>query len=418
MARRISVSDISIRHADKYDGKLPFRAKIELAKLLDKLGVSAIEVGPVSEGRSDYLLVKSLATALGGSALVVPVDLFDAGITEKTWEALKDARHPRLQVCAPVSTVQMEYFCHKKPAAVLENIAARVAACSALCKEVEFAATDFTRCENEFLVQSVKAAVDNGATMVTIADAAGDLLPDEFLKAVKAVRDILPEGVKLGVVCSNGLFLADACAIAAVRAGADEIKVTADGSYAASLEYFPQILHARTELCEADSEICHTGLQRAVEQFRSICEESRKKGRVCSGALDTESGEDREPAESVPETYRLESFLINSGNIITSTCHLRMKKGEEMLESVCVGNGPVDASFHAVEKLLGRSYELDDFKIRSVTEGREAMGETEVLLRYDGKIYSGRGVSTDIVGSSILAYINAANKIAFEEEQA
>lgn len=416
--RRISVSDISIRHADKYDGKLPFRAKIELAKLLDRLGVSAIEVGPVSEGRSDYLLVKSLATALSGSTLVVPVEICDADSPAKTWDALKDAKHPRLQVCAPVSTVQMEYFCHKKPAAVLESIAERVSACAALCKEVEFAAADFTRCEGDFLAQAVKTAVENGATIITIADAAGDLLPDEFFKAVKAVRDILPEGVKLGVVCSNGLFLADACAIAAVRAGADEIKVASDGSYAASLECFPQILHARADICGADSDIRHTELQRAVEQFRSISEESRKKGRMCSGALEEASREESESAEAIPETYRLESFLINSGNIITSTCHLRMKKGEELLESVCVGNGPVDASFHAVEKLLGRSYELDDFKIRSVTEGREAMGETEVLLRYDGKIYSGKGVSTDIVGSSILAYINAANKIAYEEEQA
>ena len=119
-----------------------------------------------------------------------------------------------------------------------------------------------------------------------------------------------------------------------------------------------------------------------------------------------------------PQTYRLESYLINSGNIISSTCHLRLRKGDSLLESVCVGNGPVDASFQAVEKLVGAKYELDDFKIRSVTEGREAMGETVIHLRHEGRLFSGKGVSTDIVGSSILAYIDAANKIAYEEDKA
>ena len=69
----------------------------------------------------------------------------------------------------------------------------------------------------------------------------------------------------------------------------------------------------------------------------------------------------------------------------------------------------------ALENILGCHYELDDFQIRSVTEGREAMGEAVVKLRSNGKLYSGRGTSTDIVGSSIQAYISALNKIVYEE---
>ena len=65
---------------------------------------------------------------------------------------------------------------------------------------------------------------------------------------------------------------------------------------------------------------------------------------------------------------------------------------------------------------MGKHYELDDFQIRSVTEGREALGEAVVKLRSEGKIYSGRGLSTDIISSSIRAYFNALNKIAYEEE--
>ena len=83
-----------------------------------------------------------------------------------------------------------------------------------------------------------------------------------------------------------------------------------------------------------------------------------------------------------------------------------------------VGEGPIDAAFLAIEKIVGRHYELDDFRIQAVTEGREAMGSALIRLRADGKLYAGRGISTDIIGACIRAYLNALNKIVYEEEQA
>ena len=72
----------------------------------------------------------------------------------------------------------------------------------------------------------------------------------------------------------------------------------------------------------------------------------------------------------------------------------------------------------AIESITGCHYELDDFQLQAVTEGREAMGQTIVRLRDRGKLYSGRGISTDIVCASIQAYISALNKIVYEEEEA
>ena len=63
----------------------------------------------------------------------------------------------------------------------------------------------------------------------------------------------------------------------------------------------------------------------------------------------------------------------------------------------------------------GYHYELDDFQVQSVTEGKEALGSALVRLRNNGKLYSGNGTSTDIVAASIRAYINAVNKIVAEE---
>ena len=74
------------------------------------------------------------------------------------------------------------------------------------------------------------------------------------------------------------------------------------------------------------------------------------------------------------------------------------------------------AAFLTIEQIVGRHYELDEFSIQSVTQGKEAMASTLVKLRHDGKLYSGTGISTDIVGAGIRAFVNALNKIVYEEE--
>ena len=89
---------------------------------------------------------------------------------------------------------------------------------------------------------------------------------------------------------------------------------------------------------------------------------------------------------------------------------------DENLEGISLGDGPIDAAFLAIEQITGRHYELDDFQIKAVTEGKETAAETIVKLLANGKVYSGRGLSTDIIGASVRAYLNAVNKVIFEEE--
>ena len=82
-----------------------------------------------------------------------------------------------------------------------------------------------------------------------------------------------------------------------------------------------------------------------------------------------------------------------------------------------MGDGPIDAAFRALEQIIGHHFELDDFQIQAVTEGKEAVGSALIKLRNNGKLYSGNGISTDIIGASIGAYINAVNKIVNEEAE-
>ena len=454
----IRISDITMKRiAGSGEAALSFKGKLEIAKLLDRLGVSVIEVEGLAPSRSDALRVKSLATAVKDSVLAVPVELSTESV-EATWDALKEAAHPRLQVMAPVSTVQMEYLSHKKPATMLETISEIVAACAARTADVEFLAEDATRADRDFLIQAIQCAVDAGATTVTICDAAGTMLGDEF-------------AAFLGGLITDVPALADVCEVAALLAGAREAKACAAGGNTASLQNLAQIISARAELFGCPSPLHMVELRRIVGQIAWLCSTRRAKtspfddgvqdsvpelalsfgdgvsdvlkaAREIGYDLNSEDGHavweaiqdvlkhkervgTREldaiiasVALQVPPTYQVESYVINSGNNISAMAHLKINRAGEVLEGVALGDGPIDAAFLAIEQITHHHYELDDFQIRAVTEGHEAMGETVVRLLSGGKLYSGRGISMDIVGSSIQAYVNALNKIAYEEAEA
>jgi 2-isopropylmalate synthase len=150
--------------------------------------------------------------------------------------------------------------------------------------------------------------------------------------------------------------------------------------------------------------------EKVYEEFKKLAE---KKEKVSAKELDAIVAA---VALQVPPTYKLLSYIINTGNIITASAQIKVKKADGTeLEGISMGDGPIDAAFRAVEQITGNHYELDDFQIQSVTEGREAMGSALIRLRENGKLYSGSGISTDIIGASINAYLGAVNKIVYEE---
>ncbi|NLB78695.1 MAG: 2-isopropylmalate synthase [Clostridiaceae bacterium] len=124
-------------------------------------------------------------------------------------------------------------------------------------------------------------------------------------------------------------------------------------------------------------------------------------------------------AVEVPEIYKLDRFVINTGNTITATASVRLIKqnGDNLvIEEVSTGDGPIDAAFKAVEKIAGVTFTLEDYTLRSVTEGQDAQGEAYVKIRKGARIYTGKGVSTDVFEASVLSYVNAINKMIHQEK--
>lgn len=111
--------------------------------------------------------------------------------------------------------------------------------------------------------------------------------------------------------------------------------------------------------------------------------------------------------------YKLEHFDVHTSMNSTSACVVKLRKGNEILEEVSLGQGPINAAYNAIDKITGGiCEEMNSYNIHSISDGNDALGEVTVKMRAKDKTVTGRGLSTDIIESSILAYVNGINKLS------
>lgn len=439
---------------------LTFKQKLEIARKLERLGVDAVELPEVGAVKADTLLVRTAASFVKNSVLSVAATTSPAAI-DRAAEALSTAVHPRIRIELPMTSSIMEYTLHKKQNKMCDYVSAMIAKAKTVCDDVEFVAVDATRAEEAFLKEAVKTAVEAGASKVTLCDDAAILLPDDF--AAFVVRVTEGADVPVGVLCNNKNGVATAAAILAVKNGAACVK-TSIGGEATPLREFGALIKDIRENYGIAADIRTTELHRTIDQIEWIINGKTRSVNAreivddgvrlsINDTIDTVresieklgydlSDEDikkvydeflriarkknvgikeldaiiASAALQVPETYTLENYVINSGNRISSSAQISLNREGRTVQGIAIGDGPIDAAFHAIEQIIGRRFELDDFSIQTVTQEKEAMGNALVRLRVGGRIYSGTGLSTDIIGASVRAYINAVNKIVYEED--
>lgn len=112
----------------------------------------------------------------------------------------------------------------------------------------------------------------------------------------------------------------------------------------------------------------------------------------------------------VPETYIFLGMQIMSGNQTTPLSSVRLKKGDDLITDAAIGNGPVDATYRCIERLVGHQGKLLDYDLKSITTGKDALGEAMVRVEIEGRVYSGLGTSPDVIEASARAYLNAFNR--------
>lgn len=460
--RKLNIADITLKKlSEEREISLLFREKSAIANCADKIGADVIELPQIKNLREDTIIYKTIAQNIKNSTLAIPVG-FNKEDVLPSWECIKEAKNPRLQVELPVSTLQMEYTYHVKQAVMLEKIKELIIEAKTYCNDVEFSALDATRADIDFLLNSVKEAEANGATHITVCDNAGVSTPEEIADLVSKVIDVV--NVPVYVQVSDRINMGVASAFSSAKKGVSGIKCAMAGkdvlltgeisdalsvcgaSIDVKIELDKTKIHASIDdimsninhesydsqneisdkkkiLLDSDStvaqveeaakllgyELSDLDIGNVYKALINICE---KKGAVGSKEFEALIASS---AMQAPSTYHFESYTTTSSNAANSMSQVTLKINDEIICGVSNGEGPIDSAFRAIEQCIGHHYELDDFQVQSVTEGKEALGSALVRLRNNGRLYSGNGTSTDIIAASIRAYINALNKIVFEE---
>lgn len=126
----------------------------------------------------------------------------------------------------------------------------------------------------------------------------------------------------------------------------------------------------------------------------------------------------RETTATVPQVWTLVSLQTTSGDSTMPTATVKLQKEGEVLQDAACGNGPVDAAFRAIDRITGMTLVLEDYNLRSVTQGKDAVGEATLHVRRGEDETVGRAADTDVVRASALAYLNAVNRLLVRDMQA
>ena len=502
----IKIFDTTLRDGEQAPGySMNLQEKLEMARQLERLGVDIIEAGFPVASPDDFEAVREIAgrvehATVAGLCRAVKKDI------DRTWEAVREARHPRIHIVLATSDLHLEYKLNATRAQVLATAEEMVAYAKTLCEDVEFSAEDAMRSDPAYLAEVFTAVIRAGATTVSVPDTVGYAVPEEITAMFRYLKAHVPgiEEVCLSVHCHNDLGLAVANSLAAVEAGAGQVECTVNGigerAGNAALEAVVMAIATRKDKLDAETAIktveissaskllstitgvavppnqpivgqnafAHEagihqhGMMKNPLTYQILSPESVGIRRQSSMVLGKHSGRHafeeyltelgytlapdrmneaferfklladrkktitdrdidalmRTRALEFPETYELLTFVVNSGSNISATACVKVRRGEEILERVAFGEGPVDAAFKAIDKIVKLGITLVSFDIHAVTEGEDALGQVTVKLQFpDGEVVTGRGLTPDIFESSIKAYLAAINKYLAEKPE-
>jgi 2-isopropylmalate synthase len=162
----------------------------------------------------------------------------------------------------------------------------------------------------------------------------------------------------------------------------------------------------REKLIDLGYDLAEEAVNAAFAKFKDLADKKKEVGDEDIRALLDEK------LASIPEAFTLETMQVSYGNQSVPTATVRIRKLDgEVFDEVAIGNGSVDAIYKAIDKVTKEEVELGDYSIKSVSHGKDALGEVHVVLRQNGIAVSGRGISTDILEASAKAYVHAVNRL-------
>ena len=228
---RVLIFDTTLRDGEQSPGAtMSLSEKIEIAMLLDEMGVDVIEAGFPIASEGDFHAVSEIARLVRNAAVCGLARSSDRDI-DRAAEALKGAVNPRIHTFIATSPLHMKYKLQMQPETVLEAIQTSVSHARNHTDNVQWSPEDATRSDPDFLCRAVETAVKAGATTINIPDTVGYAIPGESARVIEMLRQRVPgiDEVIISTHCHNDLGMAVANALAAVQAGARQIECTING---------------------------------------------------------------------------------------------------------------------------------------------------------------------------------------------
>jgi len=258
---RIIIFDTTLRDGEQSPGAtLKTQEKIKIAQALELLGVDVIEAGFPVSSPGDFKAVQTISKKLKNPIVCA----FARGVEKDikiAWQAIKEARHPRIHVVISTSKLHLKYQLRKTQEEVLKLINKSIKQAKSYTDDVEFSPMDATRTDFKFLCKTLDTALKSGATTLNIPDTVGYALPWEMDKLIKDIKKTV-KGIDkaiLSVHCHDDLGLAVANSLIAVKAGVKQVECTVNGigerAGNAALEEIAMLLKARKKDLKLESGI-------------------------------------------------------------------------------------------------------------------------------------------------------------------
>lgn len=227
---RVLIFDTTLRDGEQSPGATMSHAeKLEIAGMLDEMGVDIIEAGFPIASEGDFAAVSDIAKA-SQNAVICGLARAQIPDIDRAWEAVRHARRPRIHTFIGTSPLHRAI-----PNLTMDEMADRihqtVTHARNLCEDVQWSPMDATRTEHDYLCRVVEIAIKAGATTINIPDTVGYTAPRESAALIRMLQERVPgaDGIIFATHCHNDLGMATANSLAAVEAGARQIECTING---------------------------------------------------------------------------------------------------------------------------------------------------------------------------------------------
>jgi len=228
---RVLIFDTTMRDGEQSPGaSMTHNEKLELALLLEEMGVDIIEAGFPAASDGDFAAVSAIA-AQSTRSVICGLARSTAADIDRCGEAVRKAARPRIHTFISTSPVHMKHKLKMGPNAVLEAVGRSVAQARNLVDDVEWSAEDATRTEFDFLCKCIDAAIASGATTINVPDTVGYSHPHEYGDLIRRLIENIPNSDKViwSAHCHNDLGLAVANSLSGVANGVRQVECTING---------------------------------------------------------------------------------------------------------------------------------------------------------------------------------------------